>query len=730
MKKLLLILMLVIAAFGQYAITGPGGLMIELDTLDGFFGIGDTVGTGRPLMFDYHYPWERGNSPFAVMIDSVFYNNTLWLSAACGHVHLRPFRGPINATFDGFATQWNIPIDSTGSIIFTQKLRAVLIDDLPACEISYMAYNNDDVSHKIAFRQGMDILVGSNDCAPMAMGAIYTGLGDILQYSDIPYFWMAFEDGPAEGADQVVARGILRGLATQPEVFSYGDNYSLFDDCWLPDSMVIGRGYTDSGISILWGEQQVSPAKTYTVSTIYGFGEAAESGTEIIFMDLVPGSVGSACDQWAQNPFEAAAMLYNVSIAGGLDSVVACIHLDDGLSIVLDLLHATDTCVLISESLQPDSTAMASWLILADTAFFVSGPADATVIITVESSDPTFEMLVGTTLVHIPDPAGIQPVITDIVVPVNAISGITDTVLETKYYIWDDGGIDPSSMILQIGSMIRYFGDSDVRFENDTLALKIPNYYFLHGNRIFHGIIAVSDSDGCSPDSMPHISGFWVDTRPPALGAPYPPSSSIISDSLQPITIPIYDWPAGVHTLSITAFIDVGGAVDYFTILDAELTYSTFDSLLTFTPSTPYPDSATVRFCLTGVADNVDVGPFYGPRNFRSDSTCVYLDVYYAAITEDGRPLTFGLSAYPNPFNSSVHIESPLADRIEIFDINGRRVAEMLVGAGSKPARAGGSRTLPYEITWRPDKSLGSGIYYVRAIRGENAIVKRVVYLK
>ncbi|HDR90931.1 MAG TPA: hypothetical protein ENN75_01645, partial [candidate division Zixibacteria bacterium] len=107
MRKLLFIILLPIVLLGQYAITGPGGLVIQLDTLDCFFGIGDTVGAGRRLMFDFRYPWERGNSSFAVMIDSVVYNNTLWLSAVCGHTHLRPYRGPITTSSDGFTTQWN-----------------------------------------------------------------------------------------------------------------------------------------------------------------------------------------------------------------------------------------------------------------------------------------------------------------------------------------------------------------------------------------------------------------------------------------------------------------------------------------------------------------------------------------------------------------------------------------------------------------------------------------------
>ncbi len=107
------------------------------------------------------------------------------------------------------------------------------------------------------------------------------------------------------------------------------------------------------------------------------------------------------------------------------------------------------------------------------------------------------------------------------------------------------------------------------------------------------------------------------------------------------------------------------------------------------------------------------------------------------------KPLAYEISAYPNPFNSAVTISLSVIPglirnpKIEIFDINGRMVYETPVGAGLKPARAGGSETLPYEIVWTPDASIGSGVYLVRAcfdsaqrpIDGV-AAVKRVVYLK
>ncbi|MCD6594286.1 T9SS type A sorting domain-containing protein [bacterium] len=67
---------------------------------------------------------------------------------------------------------------------------------------------------------------------------------------------------------------------------------------------------------------------------------------------------------------------------------------------------------------------------------------------------------------------------------------------------------------------------------------------------------------------------------------------------------------------------------------------------------------------------------------------------------------------------------------IDIFDIDGRMVGDLSLGSNSKPARAGGSRILPYEIVWQPDKFLGSGIYLVHVMVGDSESTKRIVYLR
>ncbi len=138
------------------------------------------------------------------------------------------------------------------------------------------------------------------------------------------------------------------------------------------------------------------------------------------------------------------------------------------------------------------------------------------------------------------------------------------------------------------------------------------------------------------------------------------------------------------------------------------------------------------------------------------DSGLYILDVSYFTGIEENSPSTkpeaFSLSAYPNPFNSSVTIAldipvgdgSPVPLSVKIYDVAGRMVAvaepvEVPVGEGLKPSRSsitqktGGSKTAPLrngEFIWRPDESLGSGVFLIRATVGGETSSNKIIYLK
>ncbi len=169
-------------------------------------------------------------------------------------------------------------------------------------------------------------------------------------------------------------------------------------------------------------------------------------------------------------------------------------------------------------------------------------------------------------------------------------------------------------------------------------------------------------------------------------------------------------------------------------------------------PASPF---AYNTWCFSGDIwwrqETIDMAPFYPGAmirfHFGSDShvyedgwfiddivlTTVLDDIDESEPGQIPRELSIE-GCYPNPFNAAVKIRVQGVEdsrvRVEIFDINGRMVYEMPVEAGSKPACAGGSRTIPFEITWQPDESLGSGVYLVRLLSGDISVSSKVILMK
>jgi len=132
------------------------------------------------------------------------------------------------------------------------------------------------------------------------------------------------------------------------------------------------------------------------------------------------------------------------------------------------------------------------------------------------------------------------------------------------------------------------------------------------------------------------------------------------------------------------------------------------------------------------------------------DNVCV-LAYYFESIdeTEAFSPDGYHLRTHPNPFNSAVKINlkfSPCQEgdvrrtegvNIEIFDVNGHRVAQLpngeTVGDGFPVPSVNGRGDLAptiHKFIWQPSPSLGSGVYLVRATVGDREAIKRIVYLK
>ncbi|MBN2541391.1 T9SS type A sorting domain-containing protein [bacterium] len=122
------------------------------------------------------------------------------------------------------------------------------------------------------------------------------------------------------------------------------------------------------------------------------------------------------------------------------------------------------------------------------------------------------------------------------------------------------------------------------------------------------------------------------------------------------------------------------------------------------------PDDSMHIFYSYGIAS-----PSWMPNVFLEATA--YIDDITSGIDEAAsvKPDRLTVKIYPNPFNSAVHIFTPPKANLEIFDINGKRVAKI----------PGGNQI------WEPNTSTGSGVYFVRTNVGDKwSETTKVIYLK
>lgn len=108
-----------------------------------------------------------------------------------------------------------------------------------------------------------------------------------------------------------------------------------------------------------------------------------------------------------------------------------------------------------------------------------------------------------------------------------------------------------------------------------------------------------------------------------------------------------------------------------------------------------------------------------------SNKTASYLLEYdFTGIDEDiETPNNISIQTFPNPFNSAVSIQAPDGAEVEVYDINGHRIAEL-------PDVVNGV------TRWEPGEGVVSGVYFVRAHfdklseRGEKSTTARVMLIR
>lgn len=95
-------------------------------------------------------------------------------------------------------------------------------------------------------------------------------------------------------------------------------------------------------------------------------------------------------------------------------------------------------------------------------------------------------------------------------------------------------------------------------------------------------------------------------------------------------------------------------------------------------------------------------------------------DLWNIEENRSRRPESIELSCMPNPFNAALSINAPSAEKIEIYDISGKRV----YSTGSTDKGTIGN------FIWKPGEEASSGVYLIRAISGNRISTRNAMLVK
>ena len=218
------------------------------------------------------------------------------------------------------------------------------------------------------------------------------------------------------------------------------------------------------------------------------------------------------------------------------------------------------------------------------------------------------------------------------------------------------------------------------------------------------------------------------------------PRNNRYTDTIPRVYFHIADAPAGFDPTSL--YLVYGSEDIHYG--DPRLTFG--DDHIIFQATATRAIGTEFDICIADLADRVE---FPAPNRITAPF-CLHLTVNPAGVSERMPDAFEMITAYPNPFNSSVKITAPIGAQIAIYDLRGNIVgthpcvrfmnenANMNTNANDAQGQTHGSVPTNRTFIWTPDKSLPSGIYIVRATipQGQThrsaptVCAKRIVYLK
>lgn len=250
-----------------------------------------------------------------------------------------------------------------GDIAVTQRVslvRSAVTGQEDAAWIQYELRNVGAAAHQVGLYLQMDTMVGSNDAAPLSTSYGYSAVDQEFTRANMPTFWQAFEEGPTQSEDRLIAQGTLVGAgAVPPDRFVVGPYDRLSEVGW--EYSVRGNSYGDSAVGMWWNPLSLAPGASRTVSTFYGLGQGAVSAGTLALNVSAPVELTSIGGLLSPNPFEVNVLVSNTGDIG-VDGVEVEIDLPAGLSL---MSGETARKSLNPGRLDADQTGQASWKVRA-----------------------------------------------------------------------------------------------------------------------------------------------------------------------------------------------------------------------------------------------------------------------------------------------------------------------------------------------------------------------------
>ncbi|MCK5833844.1 T9SS type A sorting domain-containing protein [bacterium] len=288
----------------------------------------------------------------------------------------------------------------------------------------------------------------------------------------------------------------------------------------------------------------------------------------------------------------------------------------------------------------------------------------------------------------------------------------------------DEDGVDFTSLQFYLNGSIYTGYDSMVSAIGDTVFVDIPDT--MPDGEVTFQIRSIEDVLGHEGPDTARVFSFYLDNTPPQLSyrepegiMTYMPDGAMIKYSDEIAGTSVDNWYMFFPGLDTIRTSTSGVIVEDDTLV-----------LFAFALIHLYPTPDDTNWLEFGVWDTPDEGE---PNIER------YRWWFMPTVgIKEHLPESMEFVAYPNPFNSAVRIsvgEGLAPSRVEIFDIAGRRI-DVLSSATKNPLQYEGDLSPSgrdnnrKEFTWQPSENIGSGVYLVRVRHGDQALLKRIAYLK